>query len=128
MVWYLLHRSLIRLYSPIDILFWLVSVFFFLIIRRPPRSTRTDTLFPSTTRFRSLESGAHHPAFRAYRPYRLDQHPHPARQFLAEHGAGRISRPRIPRQWPHGAARRFGDGRGERHRVSGRKPDERPGV
>src|SRR3546814_18328585 len=32
--------------------------FFFLIIRRPPRSTRTDTLFPYTTLFRSdrLES------------------------------------------------------------------------
>src|SRR3546814_6613703 len=27
--------------------------FFFLMIRRPPRSTRTDTLFPDTTLFRS---------------------------------------------------------------------------
>src|SRR3546814_19996780 len=27
--------------------------FFFLLIRRPPRSTRTDTLFPYTTLFRS---------------------------------------------------------------------------
>src|SRR3546814_11492673 len=32
-------------------LFW--YVFFFLMIRRPPRSTRTDTLFPYTTLFRS---------------------------------------------------------------------------
>src|SRR3546814_12917733 len=32
--------------------------FFFLMIRRPPRSTRTDTLFPYTTLFRSaLENG-----------------------------------------------------------------------
>src|SRR3546814_20043427 len=31
-----------------------VSLFFFLMIRRPPRSTRTDTLFPYTTLFRSL--------------------------------------------------------------------------
>src|SRR3546814_4204072 len=30
-----------------------VSSFFFLMIRRPPRSTRTDTLFPYTTLFRS---------------------------------------------------------------------------
>src|SRR3546814_20609152 len=30
-----------------------VDVFFFLMIRRPPRSTRTDTLFPYTTLFRS---------------------------------------------------------------------------
>src|SRR3546814_6614741 len=29
-------------------------VVFFLRIRRPPRSTRTDTLFPYTTLFRSL--------------------------------------------------------------------------
>src|SRR3546814_19468262 len=28
-------------------------VFFFLMLRRPPRSTRTDTLFPYTTLFRS---------------------------------------------------------------------------
>src|SRR3546814_3244375 len=28
-------------------------VFFFVMIRRPPRSTRTDTLFPYTTLFRS---------------------------------------------------------------------------
>src|SRR3546814_19452805 len=27
-------------------------MFFFLMIRRPPRSTRTDTLFPYTTLFR----------------------------------------------------------------------------
>src|SRR3546814_12696855 len=33
-------------------------MFFFLMIRRPPRSTRTDTLFPYTTLFRSrLETG-----------------------------------------------------------------------
>src|SRR3546814_18129262 len=31
------------------------SVFFFLMIRRPPRSTRTDTLFPYTTLFRYLK-------------------------------------------------------------------------
>src|SRR3546814_7923403 len=38
-----------------DILLFVVSFcFFFLMIRRPPRSTRTDTLFPYTTLFRSL--------------------------------------------------------------------------
>src|SRR3546814_14543951 len=30
-----------------------IIYFFFLMIRRPPRSTRTDTLFPYTTLFRS---------------------------------------------------------------------------
>src|SRR3546814_18331527 len=34
--------------------------FFFLMIRRPPRSTRTDTLFPYTTLFRSLVLGERH--------------------------------------------------------------------
>src|SRR3546814_17997912 len=32
-----------------------MSFFFFLMIRRPPRSTRTDTLFPYTTLFRSRQ-------------------------------------------------------------------------
>src|SRR3546814_5193522 len=31
-----------------------LSLFFFLMIRRPPRSTRTDTLLPYTTLFRSV--------------------------------------------------------------------------
>src|SRR3546814_8038210 len=42
--------------------------FFFLMIRRPPRSTRTDTLFPYTTRFRSTIIDTverHAPGFRA---------------------------------------------------------------
>src|SRR3546814_1626864 len=34
--------------------------FFFLMIRRPPRSTRTDTLFPYTTLFRSPDNAAAH--------------------------------------------------------------------
>src|SRR3546814_15855329 len=43
----------------------LIVSFFFLMIRRPPRSTRTDTLFPSTTLFRSRHDyscGARHGA------------------------------------------------------------------
>src|SRR3546814_12217591 len=32
--------------------------FFFLMIRRPPRSTRTDTLFPYTTLFRSTHAAS----------------------------------------------------------------------
>src|SRR3546814_2254158 len=36
-------------------------VFFFLMIRRPPRSTRTDTLFPYTTLFRSLPASYFNP-------------------------------------------------------------------
>src|SRR3546814_19535171 len=39
-------------------LFVFIFIFccFFLMIRRPPRSTRTDTLFPDTTLFRSPAS------------------------------------------------------------------------
>src|SRR3546814_15107927 len=36
------------------IIFLVVLYIFFLMILRPPRSTRTDTLFPYTTLFRSL--------------------------------------------------------------------------
>src|SRR3546814_13460483 len=36
-------------------IFLLFLFLFFLMIRRPPRSTRTDTLFPYTTLFRSAE-------------------------------------------------------------------------
>src|SRR3546814_10983046 len=48
--------------------------FFFLMIRRPPRSTRTDTLFPYTTLFRSAHQAA------------------AERQTLAGEDAGRIVR------------------------------------
>src|SRR3546814_20698358 len=34
------------------------------MIRRPPRSTRTDTLFPYTTLFRSSDDGVEVPIFR----------------------------------------------------------------
>src|SRR3546814_998354 len=48
------------------LLFLYFVIFFFLMIRRPPRSTRTDTLFPYTTLFRSvvgapLEKGQENP-------------------------------------------------------------------
>src|SRR3546814_21112879 len=39
-------------YCSVLVMFFFV---FFLMIRRPPRSTRTDTLFPYTTLFRSVE-------------------------------------------------------------------------
>src|SRR3546814_2481086 len=35
-----------------------IILFFFLMIRRPPRSTRTDALFPYTTLFRSGVGGS----------------------------------------------------------------------
>src|SRR3546814_5180628 len=47
-------------------------MFFFLMIRRPPRSTRTDTLFPYTTLFRSHPAVA---AAQAAAHQRESQHP-----------------------------------------------------
>src|SRR3546814_18953808 len=44
---------LLLLLVGLSLLFSVVRCFFFLMIRRPPRSTRTDTLFPYTTLFRS---------------------------------------------------------------------------
>src|SRR3546814_7559780 len=52
------------------------SRFFFLMIRRPPRSTRTDTLFPYTTLFRSLHAQLH--ALRARRRAARQQRRHRA--------------------------------------------------
>src|SRR3546814_954313 len=40
------------MYVCMSLTVWCTNVFF-LMIRRPPRSTRTDTLFPYTTLFRS---------------------------------------------------------------------------
>src|SRR3546814_5393156 len=56
-------------------------LFFFLMIRRPPRSTRTDTLFPYTTLFRSVRPHAGL-ALRGHRPLRRDRH----LLFLPRHG------------------------------------------
>src|SRR3546814_13103701 len=41
----------------VTVVMFFLCVFFFLMIRRPPRSTRTDTLFPYTTLFRSGRPG-----------------------------------------------------------------------
>src|SRR3546814_20184014 len=56
-------------------LIWLVVIVFFLMIRRPPRSTRTDTLFPYTTLFRSVD-----------RPHRLHRGGRPHRRTLRGRG------------------------------------------
>src|SRR3546814_14172733 len=58
---------------------------FFLMIRRPPRSTRTDTLFPYTTLFRSSSSI----------PTERSSMPDPAsrRSALAGHAANGAARP-----------------------------------
>src|SRR3546814_3746889 len=64
----------------------------FLMIRRPPRSTRTDTLFPYTTLFRSeIHFGGRQrqrlplePPFEQQRPPRIRSARKTLRQFLAQ--------------------------------------------
>src|SRR3546814_21012918 len=48
-----------------------VCIVFFLMIRRPPRSTRTDTLFPYTTLFRSMDMQTPAPKLGIKERYRL---------------------------------------------------------
>src|SRR3546814_11621363 len=89
--------------------------FFFLMIRPPPRSTRTDTLFPYTTLFRSRPQPRHRlrtglaiddeTEIEAFRAGWRDQHlahldvarciavPHHPQQIAAE-GVGGIGRAR----------------------------------
>src|SRR3546814_7292019 len=69
------------------------------MIRRPPRSTRTDTLFPYTTLFRSGSVGRHHEGGRlqvaaldagadvAHRARRGGDDVHVDAQLVAEHAA-----------------------------------------
>src|SRR3546814_3533222 len=46
------------------------------MIRRPPRSTRTDTLFPYTTLFRSSSSAVRHPGLPFLgQPFGMTQRP-----------------------------------------------------
>src|SRR3546814_14612144 len=94
-----------------------VNYFFFLMIRRPPRSTRTDTLFPYTTLFRAvLARDVGRTARAAY----------PRRTFR------RVLRPRAPRpdhqrRVPEGLRRLAGDfPRAHLHRRHARSVGLRP--
>src|SRR3546814_8775892 len=73
------------------------------MIRRPPRSTRTDTLFPYTTLFRSKAARRAQPA--------------------PGHGGGRQAR----RAGPPGHSRRRSAARGGHRSGQGRRPRPRPG-
>src|SRR3546814_4492167 len=46
------------LFVQVNVSIFTIVLFFLLMIRRPPRSTRTDTLFPYTTLFRSRRAAA----------------------------------------------------------------------
>src|SRR3546814_10878006 len=63
MYWDLLCISISHLF------FFVFNFLFFLMLRRPPRSTRTDTLFPYTTLFRSLSAVRHRQASQESQPF-----------------------------------------------------------
>src|SRR3546814_20323179 len=69
-----------------------VILLFFLMIRRPPRSTRTDTLFPYTTLFRSPMAARGSqllPSARVAADARLLQFERPLRGYGARSQIGR---------------------------------------
>src|SRR3546814_5843876 len=78
--------------------------FFFIMIRRPPRTTRTDTLFPYTTLFRSGCRRVHHPRPRTEerRPARRARGPADPDRRLAPAAARRPARPRRLQGLPGG--------------------------
>src|SRR3546814_10212558 len=83
-------------------------MFFFLMIRRPPRSTRTDTLFPYTTLFRSL--GRDHQ--RRLVQHRLDP---PGRHHRDEQDQQQAEEQDVERQPPDEVHRVPDEDRSEEH-------------
>src|SRR3546814_17067833 len=84
-IMYIIRRTLISLASCL--------FFLFLMIRRPPRSTLTDTLFPYTTLFRSK-------LFAAPDSRDPDAHPRAAGRDRRPVGRRRLARRRVQRRRP----------------------------
>src|SRR3546814_19540081 len=81
-------------------------MFCFLMIRRPPRSTRTDTLLPYTTLFRSEDSRRPLPRARARKGRRTHDPARPARSPAdAQPAHLRRQRPSARRPEPRTARR-----------------------
>src|SRR3546814_4358401 len=72
--------------SVLSLLFFFLFFFFFLMIRRPPRSKRTDTLFPYTTLCRSRTGCRCH--YRQRRNQDAAQEHHAARPDAKSHSPG----------------------------------------
>src|SRR3546814_4388403 len=75
------------------------------MIRRPPRSTRTDTLFPYTTLFRSIDPARKPADYAALADLRSD---------FRDLGCAKFSHRPVARQ-PADMAREIGDERSEEH-------------
>src|SRR3546814_13423735 len=97
--------------------------FFFLMIRRPPRSTRTDPLFPYTTLFRSL--GLRFPPLRGgasvFQLARGERPPpRSASATTPPKETSHETESRLHHHWPYRKDRRQGEGRAHRcrHQIS----------
>src|SRR3546814_6929790 len=89
------------------------------MIRRPPRSTRTDTLFPYTTLFRS----AHHAQFDSHRDRGTMLGGGRAMQRCLHHPVsvawvGYTSKPTVARPPPHGISPPFQRARAQKKTLS----------
>src|SRR3546814_20119028 len=107
----------------------MLSVFFFLRIRRPPRSTRTDTLFPYTTLFRS-QRRPERPRQRAARLAEADQGRRTARKSLEpidQSEARHRVQPFDAGRWVGVERRRIGDSRRQPARQLGVERGQRTG-
>src|SRR3546814_6735941 len=93
----------------------LMHMFCFVMIRRPRRSTRTDTLFPYATLFRSRRHGR--PGGRVDREAVL-QRAAPATDGLRRRGGG----PGGPHPAVQAAVERLGVGRSEEHKSELQSP------
>src|SRR3546814_7750048 len=74
--------------------------FFFLMIRRPPRSTRTDTLFPYTTLFQSPPASSAPFIFKGGRKLVIRRAARAAKQGFGGEDRPSAARPRRPCRKP----------------------------
>src|SRR3546814_5529123 len=113
--------------TPIALLVFLI---FFLMIRRPPRSTRTDTLFPYTTLFRSWRDVRSGGSLQSFRSRCLEDFRPGNAARLRSGGAVRLDGRRLlsaPQHVPRGTSGiDAGLPRGEgAHRVARRREDRK---
>src|SRR3546814_19363267 len=89
-------------------------LFFFLMIRRPPRSTRTDTLFPYTTLFRSYSTSSQRALSRSRRSARRSLYE--PRRISSNQRNSVEARTKAPRQSPKRCGRSGSQERSSRNR------------
>src|SRR3546814_18207781 len=103
---------------------------FFLMIRRPPRSTRTDTLFPYTTLFRSTPAALVHlsPLLQGTGLDRSQGRQGAAHSLRGGGGLGGLQAGQRPLggKPPRGAGRAWPGRRGGPHEPARRQADSRP--